>query len=65
MVNITSKVTSGSAYIGGIVGYSGTDVQNISNNFYIGNIYVAGNSVGYVNRIFGAERGRVHRRERQ
>ncbi len=57
MVNITSKVTSGNAYIGGIVGYSGTGAQNISNNFYIGNIYVAGNSVGYVNRIFGENSG--------
>ena len=57
LVNITSKVTSGDAYIGGIVGYSGTQVANISNNFYIGNIYVAGNKVKYVNRIFGGNEG--------
>ena len=57
MVNITSKVTSGNAYIGGIVGYSDTAVQNITNNFYLGNIYVAGNNVGCVNRIFGGNGG--------
>ena len=57
MVNITSKVTSGNAYIGGIVGYSDTGVSRITNNFYLGNIYVAGNNVGCVNRIFGGNSG--------
>lgn len=57
MVNITSKVMSGNAYIGGIVGFSETGVSNITNNFYLGNIYVAGNNVGCVNRIFGGNGG--------
>lgn len=57
MVNITSKVMSGNAYIGGIVGYSDTGVSRITNNFYLGNIYVAGNNVGCVNRIFGGNGG--------
>ena len=57
MVNITSKVTSGNAYIGGIVGYSDTGVSSITNNFYLGNVYVAGNNVGCVNRIFGGNGG--------
>ena len=57
MVNITSKVTSGNAYIGGIAGYSESSAQNITNNFYLGNIYVAGNNVGCVNRIFGGNSG--------
>ena len=52
-LNITSKMMSGSADIGGIVGYSGTGVNNISNNIYLGNIYVSGNDVKNVNRIFG------------
>ena len=57
MVNITSKVMSGNAYIGGIVGFSDTGVSRITNNFYLGNIYVAGNNVGCVNRIFGGNSG--------
>lgn len=57
MVNITSKVMSGNAYIGGIVGFSETGVSNITNNFYLGNIYVAGNNVKCVNRIFGGSIG--------
>lgn len=57
MVNITSKVTSGNAYIGGIVGYTESKVENISNNLYLGNIYVAGNNVKCVNRIFGGNSG--------
>ncbi len=52
-LNITSKMMSGSADIGGIVGYSGTGVNNISNNIYLENIYVSGNDVKNVNRIFG------------
>lgn len=59
MVNITSKITSGNAYIGGIAGYSDTEVSNITNNFYLGNIYVAGNNVNCVNRIFGGNVGTV------
>ena len=57
LVNINSKITSGNVYIGGIVGASGTNVSCISNNFYLGNIYVAGNNVGYLNRIFGGNSG--------
>lgn len=57
MVNITSKVMSGNAYIGGIAGYSETGVANISNNLYLGNIYVAGNNVKNVNRIYGENTG--------
>ena len=57
LVNMNSKITSGNVYMGGIVGYSETNVSYISNNFYLGNIYVAGNSVGYVNRIFGGNAG--------
>lgn len=57
MVNITSKVTSGNAYIGGIIGYGGNGASTVTNNFYLGNIYVAGNNVGCVNRIFGATGG--------
>lgn len=57
LVNFNSKVTSGNAYIGGIVGYSGTGANYVTNNLYLGNIYVAGNSVGYVNRIFGSNTG--------
>lgn len=56
-LNITSKMMSGSADIGGIVGYSGTGVNNISNNLYLGNIYVSGNDVKNVNRIFGFNAG--------
>ena len=57
MVNITSKMMSGDARIGGIVGYSGTGTNNVSNNLYLGNIYVAGNNVRNVNRIFGSNTG--------
>lgn len=57
LTNFNSKVTSGTAYIGGIAGYSGTSANCITNNLYLGNIYVAGNSVGGVNRIFGANAG--------
>lgn len=57
MVNITSKITSGNAYIGGIVGYTGTGISSISNNLYLGNIYVAGNNVKCVNRIYGGNSG--------
>ena len=59
MVNITSNVTAGNAYIGGIVGYSDADVSSITNNFYLGNIYVAGNKVGCVRRIFGGNEGTI------
>ena len=59
MVNITSKMMSGDARIGGIVGYSGTGTNNVSNNLYLGNIYVAGNNVRSVNRIFGTNAGTI------
>ena len=57
MVNIVSKMTSGSACIGGIVGYSETNASWVSNNLYLGNIYVAGNDVKNVNRILGSNAG--------
>lgn len=57
LVNINSKMTGGNAYIGGIVGYGGSNTSSISNNLYLGNIYVAGNSVGCVNRILGSNAG--------
>jgi hypothetical protein len=53
MVNITSKMESGDAYIGGIVGITGSATKCITNNFYLGNIYVSGNNVKQVNRIAG------------
>ena len=53
MVNITSKITSGNAYIGGNIGYSESSVANMTENLSIGNLYVAGNGVRNVNRIFG------------
>lgn len=57
MVNITSKITSGNSYIGGIAGYSDAGASSITNNFYLGNIYVAGNGVGCTNRIYGNNTG--------
>lgn len=53
LVNITGNMTSGDEYIGGIGGYYYSTNLNISNNIYLGNIYIRDVTVNNSNRIIG------------
>ena len=54
LVNINSNLTSGSVYIGGIAGANEGGANYVTNNLYLGNIYVAGNNLPNEFRIYGS-----------
>ena len=56
-IDVTSSTTSGSAAIGGIVGYNSSGDEGVKNSLYLGNIYIAGNNVLDFNRIAGNTKG--------
>lgn len=53
-VNLNSNLTSGAVYLGGIVGTHDGGASYVTNNLYMGNIYVSGNNLPNENRILGS-----------